>query len=170
MFKAGDLVRCIECFPPYLDPLNVYVVEEDQTKPAWLRILGLGDWRAERFAPLQPAPGYGFTPAVEAELKGHSAAKDTQVGGSHYTDMKIQPIEYILANNIQFPEGNVIKYVSRWRAKGGVKDLEKAVHHLTLLIEHELAQQAAENDKATQSISNSIARVNAMRPYVKSAV
>jgi hypothetical protein len=64
----------------------------------------------------------------------------TQVGGSHYTDMTIQPIEYILANNIPFPEGNVIKYVSRWRAKGGVKDLEKAKHHLELLIEHELAQ------------------------------
>jgi Protein of unknwon function (DUF3310) len=64
-------------------------------------------------------------------------ALQTQIGGSHYTDMVIQPIEYILANRIPFPEGNVIKYVSRWRAKGGVKDLEKAVHHLKLLIEHE---------------------------------
>jgi hypothetical protein len=55
--------------------------------------------------------------------------------------MTIQPIEYILANNIPFPEGNVIKYVSRWRAKGGVKDLEKAKHHLELLIEHEMTKE-----------------------------
>ncbi len=61
----------------------------------------------------------------------------TQVGGSHYTDLAIQPIEYIWANNIGFSEGNVIKYVSRWRSKGGIKDLEKAHHHLALLIEQE---------------------------------
>lgn len=72
-----------------------------------------------------------------------TAALQTQVGGAHYTDMKIQPIEYILANSIPFPEGNVIKYVSRWRAKGGVKDLEKAKHHLELLIEHEKAKAPA---------------------------
>jgi hypothetical protein len=68
-----------------------------------------------------------------------TSALQTQIGGSHYTNMAIQPIEYILANTIPFPEGNVIKYVSRWRNKGGVKDLEKAVHHLKLLIEHENA-------------------------------
>lgn len=67
----------------------------------------------------------------------------TQVGGTHYTDMVIQPIEYILANSIPFPEGNVIKYVSRWRAKGGVKDLEKAAHQLRLLIAHEEAKATA---------------------------
>lgn len=61
----------------------------------------------------------------------------TQIGGSHYTDMTIQPVEYILANNIPFVEGCVIKYVSRWRAKGGVEDLKKAKHFLDLLIEHE---------------------------------
>lgn len=60
----------------------------------------------------------------------------TQVGGSHYTDCKIQPIEYIWANNLGFSEGNIIKYVTRWRAKGGIKDLEKAKHHIALLIEH----------------------------------
>ena len=60
-------------------------------------------------------------------------------GGSHYTDCKIQPIEYIWANNLGFSEGNIIKYVTRWRSKGGIKDLEKAKHHIALLIEHELA-------------------------------
>jgi hypothetical protein len=60
-----------------------------------------------------------------------------QVGGTHYTDMKIQPVEYILANDIGFIEGCVIKYVSRWRAKGGVEDLYKARHFINMLIEHE---------------------------------
>jgi hypothetical protein len=66
-----------------------------------------------------------------------------QVGGAHYTDMKIQPIEYILANRIGFGEGNVIKYVSRWEAKGGIEDLRKARHHLDLLIEHHTTKQGS---------------------------
>lgn len=60
-----------------------------------------------------------------------------QEGGSHYKDLVIQPIEYIHANGIPFAEGSVIKYVTRWRAKGGIKDLEKAKHFLELLIELE---------------------------------
>lgn len=60
-----------------------------------------------------------------------------QVAGSHYKDLKIQPIEYIHANGIPFAEGSVIKYVTRWRDKGGIKDLEKAKHFIELLIELE---------------------------------
>lgn len=60
-----------------------------------------------------------------------------QVDGGHYKDLKIQPIEFIHANNIPFAEGNIIKYVTRWRAKGGIKDLEKAKHFIELLIELE---------------------------------
>ncbi len=48
--------------------------------------------------------------------------------------MAIQPIEYILKNGIHFTEGAIIKYVSRWRKKGGVEDLKKARHMLDLLI------------------------------------
>ena len=65
------------------------------------------------------------------------SALDVQIGGSHYKDMKIQPIEYILANGLGFLDGNVIKYVTRFRAKGGVQDLEKAKHYIELLIESE---------------------------------
>lgn len=63
------------------------------------------------------------------------SAFEKQVGGSHYKDMAIQPVEYILANKLGFVEGAVIKYVSRWPAKGGVQDLKKARHLLDLLIE-----------------------------------
>ena len=62
---------------------------------------------------------------------------EQQVGGNHYKDLKIQPVEYIHANNIGYMEGNVIKYVSRWRAKNGIKDLEKAKHYIELLIQLE---------------------------------
>lgn len=65
------------------------------------------------------------------------SALETQVGGNHYKNLKIQPIEYIHANNIGYMEGNVIKYVSRWREKNGIKDLEKAKHYIDLLIELE---------------------------------
>jgi hypothetical protein len=51
----------------------------------------------------------------------------------HY-DMKIQPIEYIMANGLGFCEGNIVKYVSRYKEKGGIYDLRKAKHYIELLI------------------------------------
>ena len=64
-------------------------------------------------------------------------ALTTQEGGDHYKKLKIQPIEYIHANNIPFAEGNVIKYVTRWRDKNGIADLKKARHFIDLLIQLE---------------------------------
>ena len=60
-----------------------------------------------------------------------------QVSGDHYKNMAIQPIEFIHANGIPFAEGCAIKYLTRWRSKGGVADLEKAKHFIELLIELE---------------------------------
>jgi hypothetical protein len=65
------------------------------------------------------------------------SALNKQVGGSHYRDKGIQPIIYIHANDLGFCEGNVVKYVTRWRDKNGVADLKKAIHYLELLIELE---------------------------------
>lgn len=64
-------------------------------------------------------------------------ALDVQVGGEHYKALAIQPVEYMHANKIPFIEGNIIKYVTRWRDKGGIKDLEKAKHFIDLLIQLE---------------------------------
>ena len=64
-----------------------------------------------------------------------TSANQTQVAGNHYKNKAIQPWDYIVSNNIGYLEGNVIKYVSRWRDKGGVDDLKKAQHYLTKLIE-----------------------------------
>jgi hypothetical protein len=65
------------------------------------------------------------------------SALDKQVSGGHYKALKIQPIEFLHANNIPFAEGCAIKYLCRWRDKGGIKDLEKAKHFIELLIELE---------------------------------
>ena len=66
-----------------------------------------------------------------------ASALSKQEGGSHYKKLKIQPIEYIHANGIPFAEGCAIKYLTRWRDKGGVEDLKKARHFIDLLIELE---------------------------------
>lgn len=58
----------------------------------------------------------------------------TQVGGDHYLKASIQPWDYIKANNLGFFEGNIIKYITRWRAKDGLQDLKKARHYLDELI------------------------------------
>ena len=71
-----------------------------------------------------------------------------QVGGTHYKDLPIQPVEYIYRNNVGFFEGNVIKYVSRWRSKGGVSDLKKARHYLDMLIEYQEQEQTSGNTQS----------------------
>ena len=60
-------------------------------------------------------------------------ALQVQPGGSHYKTMKIQPVEFIVANNLGFCEGNVVKYVCRHDSKNGVEDIDKAIHYLQLL-------------------------------------
>ncbi len=67
-------------------------------------------------------------------------ANDVQVGGTHY-QIAIQPWDYIAANNLGYFEGNVVKYVSRWRDKGGIDDLRKAKHYIDKLIEIETARK-----------------------------
>lgn len=62
-------------------------------------------------------------------------ANDVQEGGTHYKDNAIQPWDYIESNRLSYLEGNVVKYVSRWRVKGGIEDLKKAQHYLQKLIE-----------------------------------
>jgi hypothetical protein len=65
------------------------------------------------------------------------SALDKQIGGSHYKDMTIQPIEYIHKNGLGFCEGNVVKYITRWKTKNGIEDLKKVIHYAELLIQME---------------------------------
>jgi hypothetical protein len=55
--------------------------------------------------------------------------------GDHYENKTIQPWDYIASNNLGYLEGCIVKYVSRYKEKGGMQDLEKAAHYLQKLIE-----------------------------------
>ena len=69
-----------------------------------------------------------------------------QFGGSYYKNKAIQPWDYILANNIPFMEGSIIEYLTRWREKGGLQDLQKAKHFLDKLIEWETTHSLEQKD------------------------
>jgi len=71
----------------------------------------------------------------EENFNHSSEALKIQVGGDHYKDCGIQPVEYIHANKLDYFEGNVIKYITRRRTKGkGKKDVEKAIHYAQLIL------------------------------------
>lgn len=78
-----------------------------------------------------------YARAVESD---QPSALATQVAGDHYKSVAIQPVQYIHANGIGFFEGNVIKYVTRHRAKNGAEDIKKAIHYLNLLLELEYGE------------------------------
>jgi len=71
-------------------------------------------------------------------------SEDKQIGGDHYKRMSIQPIEFIVKNEIPYREGNVIKYVCRHEHKNGLEDLLKAKHYLEMIIEEERDKIARE--------------------------
>ena len=72
-------------------------------------------------------------------------ANEHQVGGDHYSSNEIQPWDYIVANNLGYLEGNIVKYTTRWRKKGGIDDLRKVIHYTEKLIEVELRLQEEKN-------------------------
>jgi hypothetical protein len=81
-----------------------------------------------------------YREAVEKHEIEEESALSTQVGGSHYRNMKIQPAEYNHANGIGHLAGDAIAYISRYKSKNGRQDLEKAIHSLQLLIQLEYGE------------------------------
>lgn len=93
---------------------------------------------------------------IEPELaqetaKSQSSALDRQEGGDHYSKLSIQPMEYSMANGLDACQHSIIKYVTRFRDKGGVADLRKALHVIEMLIEFETKKEwdKAKEEKAT---------------------
>jgi hypothetical protein len=76
------------------------------------------------------------------------SANETQVGGAHYKYKAIQPWDYIVSNDMSYLEGCIVKYVSRYRDKNGIEDLNKAKHFLDKLIEVEAARTTCTVDRA----------------------
>ena len=69
------------------------------------------------------------------------SANDSQVGGTHYKNNAVQPWDYIIANDLPYLEGNIVKYITRWRKKGGIDDLRKVLHYTQKLIEVETKKE-----------------------------
>lgn len=76
---------------------------------------------------------------ADLEAQENNPLKD-QVGGTHYKDMKIQPIEYIHANGLDFLTGNIIKYASRHKSKNGAEDVKKIIHYAKLILKLEYGE------------------------------
>jgi hypothetical protein len=58
-----------------------------------------------------------------------------QIGGTHYEKCAIQPKDYIRANNLDFFEGNIVKYITRHKDKEGAKDIKKIIDYATMILE-----------------------------------
>lgn len=126
----SSLKRCSGCIYNNPKPNSI----DDISPACW------GCSNQSRFSPMNEQTQPKLTPEKYIELIGTDhpkSALDVQVAGDHYKSLVIQPVEYIAKNNIPYLEGNVIKYVTRWRSKGGIKDLEKAKHYIDLLLEFE---------------------------------
>ena len=66
-----------------------------------------------------------------------------QEGGGHYKNRGIQPLEYTMKNNLSFCEGNVVKYISRYKSKNGIEDLAKVIHYALLASYEEYGEQGS---------------------------
>lgn len=102
-------------------------------------MLDLNKDEASGFPPLihqgnAPAP---VPPVAVADYVHPPSPLNKQVGGDHYKKLKIQPMEYSMANNLDACQHTAIKYITRFRDKGGVADLDKAIHCIEMLKEFE---------------------------------
>ncbi len=75
--------------------------------------------------------------SLKIPLNSIVKATDAQVGGNHYKGFVIQPVEFIHKNNLGYIEGCIVKYICRWREKGGIQDLDKVIHYTEILKEYE---------------------------------
>ena len=71
----------------------------------------------------------------------YGKATDKQVGGSHYKDCAIQPVDYIVENKLDFLEGNVVKYITRHKTKNGIEDIRKVIHYAELILEKKYGKE-----------------------------
>ena len=70
------------------------------------------------------------------------SAKEKQIGGDHYKNLKIQPVDFCQINQLNYCESNIIKYVTRHKSKNGAEDLQKAKHYINLLLDIEYNENA----------------------------
>lgn len=135
MFKEGDVVSRLVRGPNITWALENVVEDTHETDAGQLiKLKGLvGMWLSSEFRLVKPAKP--------------TSSLDIQHGGNHYKGLKIQPVEYIMANGIGYMEGNAIKYITRYKLKNGTEDLKKAKHYIEMLIENEEKNNAESKAK-----------------------
>lgn len=100
---------------------------------------------------LKPSPGkfkLTYYTNGEERFPGRLTKHEGVGTQNHYTAHGIEPIDYIVQNNMNFLEGNIIKYVTRYKLKNGLEDLKKAQQYLTWLIEDNTLDIEADDDDA----------------------
>ena len=71
----------------------------------------------------------------------YGKASEKQIGGSHYKDCAIQPVDYIVENKLDFLEGNIVKYITRHKTKNGIEDIRKVIHYAELILEKKYGKE-----------------------------
>lgn len=97
------------------------------------------------------------------------SAEKKQSGGSHYKKMAIQPMRFSMENGLDACQHTAIKYIARFRDKGGIDDLEKAKHTIDLLIMFELERQSAlkpdaPNEDSFKTVCDNVDEFNEFKP------
>jgi hypothetical protein len=67
--------------------------------------------------------------------------KEKQIGGRHYKSCAIEPVEYIHANGLDFFRGNIVKYATRDREKGGAEDIRKIIHYAEMILKFDYKEE-----------------------------
>lgn len=122
----------------HVDEPQSYAVETDTPNRYKHSCNGLtpsehGIWLTEEYMELLTPTPMEIVNDYQENVKDKTPF-DIQVGGGHYKSMSIQPVEFILANELGFCEGNIIKYTCRYKQKGGIQDLKKVIHYAEMLI------------------------------------
>ena len=108
-------------------------VGDEKVKPF---VLSKGFLLWQRHTIPEELPFVDDEPSLNDQYAEIEQVRQTQIGGNHYSKLAIQPMEYSLANGIDAGQHTVIKYVTRFKDKGGIEDLHKAKHTIDLLIAH----------------------------------
>ena len=77
----------------------------------------------------------------------------SKIEPDYYVDMKISPYEYITANELNWEQGNVVKYISRYKGKNGEVDLRKVIKYTEMLLEREYGSTKTEMEAATDLVN-----------------
>ena len=150
-FRVGDKVQVIEdngteewftVEDQYIDGVVVQVNPEEKEDRYYVKIKGDGcfAFNDEHLKLIESCETVSEQDKTESKPYNPLIAQE---GGGHYKNRGIQPLEYTMKNNLSFCEGNVVKYISRYKSKNGIEDLAKVIHYALLASYEEYGEQGS---------------------------